>query len=98
LPVGSSARTTVAGDRQRQEDVLLGGQHRQQVEELEDEADVLAAQQRDAAVGQRADVLAADRHPAARRPVEGGEDVHQRRLAGARRAHDGDQLGRVNLE
>ena len=34
-PVGLAA-----GDRQRQEDVLLGGQHRQQVEELEDEADV----------------------------------------------------------
>ena len=29
---------------------------------------------------------------AARRPVEAAEDVHQRRLARARRAHDGDEL------
>ena len=33
----------LAGDRERQDDVLLRGQHRQQVEELEDEADVIAA-------------------------------------------------------
>src|SRR5581483_2915377 len=32
----------LAGDRQRERDVLLGGQHRQQVEELEDEPDVLS--------------------------------------------------------
>ena len=36
----------LAGDRERQLDVLLGGEHRQQVVELEDEADVLAAQVR----------------------------------------------------
>ena len=50
-----------AGDRERQDDVLLRGQHRQQVEELEDEADVLAPQQRDLAVAERADVLSGDR-------------------------------------
>ena len=33
-----------AGDRQRQQDVLLGGQRRHQVERLEDEADLVAAQ------------------------------------------------------
>ena len=33
-----------AGDLQRQEDVLLRGEHRDQVEELEDEADVVTAQ------------------------------------------------------
>jgi hypothetical protein len=36
-----------AGDGQRQEDVLLGRERRQQVEGLEDEADVLAAQLRE---------------------------------------------------
>ena len=35
----------LAGDREREKDVLLGRQHRQQVEELEDEADVLAPKQ-----------------------------------------------------
>ncbi len=42
----------LAGDRERQEDVLLGRQHRQQVEELEHEPDVLTAQHRDVAVAQ----------------------------------------------
>ena len=36
----------LARDREREPDVLLGGQHRQQVEELEDEADVLAPELR----------------------------------------------------
>ena len=36
VPVGS-----LACDTKRQDDVLLGGQHREEVEELEDEADVL---------------------------------------------------------
>ena len=82
----------LAGDRERQDDVLLGGQHRQEVEELEDEADVLAAQQRHLAVGEALDLLAGDLDRAARRLVECGEQVHQRRLARARRPHDGDQL------
>ena len=36
-----------SGDRQRQHDVLGGGQHGQQVERLEDEADLVAAQLRE---------------------------------------------------
>ena len=50
----------LARDRERQQHVLLGGEHRQQVEELEDEADVLAPQQRHLVVGERADVVAGD--------------------------------------
>jgi hypothetical protein len=42
----------LAGNRERQHDVLLGAQHRQQVEELKDEADVLSSQARERAVGQ----------------------------------------------
>ena len=38
----------LARERQRQDDVLLGRQHREQVEELEDEADVPAPELRDA--------------------------------------------------
>ena len=44
-----------AGDRERQDHVLLGGQDRQQVEELEDEAELVAPQP-----GQRAVVEAGD--------------------------------------
>jgi hypothetical protein len=72
-----------AGERERQEDVLLRAQHRQEVEELEHEADVVAPQLRHLRVAQLAEARAGDRHVAGRRPVERGEDVHQGRLAGA---------------
>ena len=41
-----------AGEREREHDVLLRREHREQVEELEDEADVLAAQQRQVVVAE----------------------------------------------
>ena len=88
----------LAGDRERQLHVLLGVQHREQVVELEDEADVLAAQLRQLVVVHPGDLLAGDRDRSARRLVEPGEDVHQRRLARARRAHDGRQLAALDLE
>ena len=82
----------LARDRERQQDVLLGGEHRQQIEELEHETDVATAQQRHVAVRERADVLAGDRDRPRCRLVERGEQVHQRRLARARRAHHRDEL------
>ena len=42
-----------AGEREREHDVLGRREHRQQVEELEDEADVLAAQERELVVAER---------------------------------------------
>ena len=80
------------------EDVLLRREHRQQVELLEDEADVPAAQLGQVLVGHLGDVLAADLHAAVGRAVEPGEQVHERRLAGARRAHDGRELADGDLE
>ena len=71
-------------------------QHREQVEELEDEADVLAPEQGHLAVGEAADVLAGDRDGAARRLVERREEVHERRLAGAGRPHHCDELARCD--
>jgi sugar phosphate isomerase/epimerase len=44
-----------ARDRERQDEVLLGGEDRQQVEELEDEAELVAAQ-----LGQRRVVIRVD--------------------------------------
>ena len=87
-----------AGDRQRQHDVLLRRQRRQQVERLEDEADVLAAQARELAVVHARDVLAGDVDRARAGRVEAGEQVHQRRLARARRAHDGGELAGREVE
>src|SRR6187402_1366356 len=77
-----------AGDRERQHQVLLGGEDREQVEELEDEAELVAAQLGQLAVVEAGDVNAVELDPAGGWLVEAGEDVHQGRLAGARRAHD----------
>ena len=79
----------LATDAQRQGDVLLGGQDGEQVVGLEDEADRAAPQQREVAVVEAVEARAVDLDPALGRPVEPGEDVQQRRLARARRAHDG---------
>ena len=75
-----------AGDRERQHDVLLRRQHRDQVEELEDEAELVAAQLGERGVVEPGDLRAVERDRARGRPVEPGEDVHQGRLARARRA------------
>ena len=52
-------------DRQRQQHVLLGRQHRDQVEELEDEAELVAPQPRELGVVEAGDLLAVERHGAA---------------------------------
>ena len=49
-----------AGERERQHDVLLGGQHRHEVEGLEDEAETVAAQAREALVVERGELGAVD--------------------------------------
>ena len=87
-----------AGDRQRQQDVLLRGEDRQQVERLEDEADLVAAQLGQRLVVERRELVAVDLDGPRRRAVEPGEDVHQRRLAGARRPHDGDEAALVDVD
>ena len=73
---------------QRHEDVLLGGEHRQQVEALEDEADLVAAQHGQLIVVHGGDVGTVEHDMTARGRVESGERVHERGLAGAGRAHD----------
>ncbi len=64
----------------------------QQVEGLEDEADFLVADARQLVVVEFADQLAVEPVLALGRRIEAADQVHQRRLAGARRAHDGDVL------
>ena len=91
-------RRPLAGDREREQDVLLRRQRREQVERLEHEADVRAAQSREVAVLHARDVLAGDPDGARGGRVEAGEQVHERRLAGARRAHDGRELAGGQVE
>jgi hypothetical protein len=75
-----------------QGDVLHRRGARQQVEGLEDEAELAVAHRR-ARVGIEAgDVLAVEAIAPARRLVEQTEQVHEGRFARSRRAHDGDEL------
>ena len=67
-----------------------------QVEGLEDEPDAVAAQHGELLVVERGEVGVADEHLAGRERVEPGQAVHQRRLARARRAHDGGEAPRSN--
>ena len=89
---------TAAGERQRQAHVLLGGEHRHEVEGLEDEADLVAPQAREVGVVELADLGVGDRHGAAARAVEPREHVHQRGLAGPRGAHDRGEGAGLDLE
>jgi hypothetical protein len=88
----------LASEGQRQDHVLLRRQHREQVEELEDEADVLSAQLRDLGVAELAEPCSRDRDVALGRLVERREEMHQRRLSGARGPHDRGQLPALDPE
>ena len=57
-------------EQQRQLDVLERGEHRNQVVELEDEADVPRAPRGERALGQAADLGVADPDRSARRPID----------------------------
>jgi hypothetical protein len=87
-PVARVARV----ERRRKRDVLDGGERRQQVKVLEDEADRLLARRRALGDGEVRHVRPREEPPAVRRVVEQPEHVEQRRFAGAARADDGDEL------
>ena len=74
--------------------VLEGGELRQEVVELVDEADLLAAQARAPGIVHGGCRLAADVDLAAVRLLEQAGDVQEGRLAGAGRRHEGDDLAR----
>ncbi len=86
LVVGLAAR-----QGEGQDQVLLRRQDGQEVERLEDEAHLVAAQLGELGVAERAQLHAVDDDAAARGLVEPREAVHERRLPGPRRAHDGGE-------
>ncbi len=99
----SAARRRASGRRhaaqlQRQGHVLLGRERRQQVERLEDESHPLAADDRALVVVERGQIDAFQQHLAAAGRFHAAEDVQQRALARARRAHDRQQFALADLE
>ena len=83
----------LAGDQRRQKHVLLRGQRRQEVEELKDEADPVAADAGEPGVVEAVVALAAQADLPGRWRLERAQEVEHRALAGAGRAHDRDDLG-----
>ena len=71
-------------------------QHRHEVEELEDQADVPGAPVRQLVLAEIVEALAGDQHLAGARTVDAGDQVEQRRLARPRRSHEGDEVPRRN--
>src|ERR1700680_3674030 len=78
--------------------VLDRGEHRQQVEGLEDKAHVLAPVRGASSVGHLGEVLAIDHDLPAIEAIEAGETVEQGGLAGAGRPDDGDHLATFDLK
>ena len=81
-----------AVEQQRQADVVGGGERRQQVEELEDETDPPPAPKGEVVVRHRGEGGALEQHVAGGGPVQARHDVQQRRLAGAGRASDDEEV------
>ena len=83
------------GVGQRQLDVAERSRARDQIEALEDEADLAVAQIRQVVLVGAADVESVEAVDAAARRIQAAEDVHQRGLAAARAAHDRHVLARL---
>ena len=88
----------LTGEHEGQEDVVADGEGIQQVELLEHEAEVLAAEGGHLALAHGGHVPPGEQHLAAGGRIESGEDVEQGGLAGAGLAHDGDELALVHGE
>jgi hypothetical protein len=91
------ARARQADDLQRQQHVVEHAAVEQQLLVLEDQPEV-AAQVGNGAAPQAREVLAIDHQAAGSRPLDGGDQLDQRRLAGAGMAGDEDHLPGVDLE
>ena len=84
--------------QQRHCHVLKRGELGQQVMELVDVADGAATEQRAAPLGELARCRAGDGDLASLRAFEQAAQMQQRRLAGARRRHDGNQFTSLNRQ
>src|SRR3989449_7514003 len=88
----------LAQEERRDHGVLQRGQLAEQVVELEDEADLLSPVVDKPRLAAREQVLATKEDAARRGPVERAEEVEERGLADAGRAHERDDLARSHDE
>jgi 3-hydroxyisobutyrate dehydrogenase-like beta-hydroxyacid dehydrogenase len=95
---GLCAGHAVAADAQRHGHVVQRGELGQQVVELVDEAQVPVAPGALLGRAQRGEVAAHQLHAAGAGRVQPAQQVQQRALARARRAHDGQRFARRHLQ
>src|SRR6185312_2810108 len=86
------------GQQQRQFHVLLRAQHRQQVVELEHEADVGRAPFCERALAEFVDARAADRDAAVAGRIQATDQVQQGGLARSGRTHQGEEVALRDVE
>ena len=91
-------RGFLAGDQGRQQDVLLGGERRYEVEKLEHEPHMLPAEQRQLPVRERRELYSPDECLAGGGPVQGAKNVEQGTLARTGRTHDRREFAVGKLE
>jgi hypothetical protein len=87
-----------AGDLHRHGDVLERRERRDEVKELEDEADLLATESGEAVFAELGDVDAVDQHVTRARRVQPGNQPEQRGLAAARGTDDRHELASGDVE
>ncbi len=91
-------RAGESGEQQRQLDVLVGGQDRNEVVRLEDESDVARAERGQLRARESRQVDAGHDDPPVGRRVDAADQVQDRRLAGAGRTHEGEEFARLDLQ
>lgn len=81
-----------AGEFHREKNVLLGGERRNEVVALEDEADLAPAHESHPVFGEAGDIFAIEDDCARGGRIEAGEQTEEGALAAAGGAHDGREL------
>ena len=98
LDAGPAFAAGEAAVEERDLDILGHGQVVDQIEALEDEADVFTPKPGQLSLRASADLFAEELERAAARAIEEAEDIEQGGLAAPRRSHDGDKLAGADLE
>ena len=93
-----SGRAVAPLEHERQRQVLLRRECRDQVERLKNQADVPAAEEREVAVAHPFELSAVDDDAALVGHGQAGHEVEQRALAAAAGAHDGEELALGDLQ
>ena len=89
---------TAARQNERKKNIVAQRERVQEVEVLKDEAEPVAAERGELAVGDAGKRLSVEKHSALRRLVQRRENVQKRRLSGAGFAHHGDELALFHAE